>query len=203
MFTSPSDCANKKSMQRLTKSAVLDRHTAVGAPSEHWSTHCGPAPEAQGSSGDPARAAERRRRDRRQARLSLVWDERRTGFDRRGPDAQTAWGRWWEGSLRRLRSSPRGLLAVLVIANLLSVLDYFMTLNALNHGFGEANLVMRSLLEYDVRLAGVVKFGLVLGISVVVWRFRRFRSVLASGLLLLGFFAAVFVYQLFGLMFMV
>ena len=95
---------------------------------------------------------EARGRDRRRWRLNFVMHERRTGFDRRRPGTWSA--RFQERVLARLRDHDRNVLALLVTANILNVLDFLFTLRALDHGAVEANPFMRMLLSLDPATAG-------------------------------------------------
>jgi len=138
-----------------------------------------------------------RGRDRRQWRWNFVLRERRSGFDRRRPETRSA--RLQERVLIPLRDNERNLLALLVAANVLNVLDLLFTLRALDHGAVEANPVMRVLLSYDPVTAGAVKIALMLGVSLLVWWFRRYRLPLLAGVALAVAFGLVFIYHLYGM----
>jgi hypothetical protein len=140
--------------------------------------------------------AEARGRDRRRWRLNFVLHERRTGFDRRRPGTRSA--RFQERVLVRLRDRDRNVLALLVTANILNVLDFLFTLRALDHGAVEANPFMRMLLSLDPATAGAVKVAIMLGTSLLVWRFRRYRLPLLAGVALPVVFGLVFLYHLYG-----
>ncbi|MHB9149581.1 MAG: DUF5658 family protein [Thermoleophilia bacterium] len=138
-----------------------------------------------------------RHRDRRRRRLNFVLHERRSGFDRRRP---TTWpARLQERVLVHLRDEDRNVFTLLVIANVLNVLDFLFTLRALAHGAEEANPIMRALFSLDPATAGVVKVALVLGVSLLIWRFRRYRLTLLAGVMLPLVFGLVFLYHLYGL----
>jgi hypothetical protein len=125
-------------------------------------------------------------------------NERRTGFDRRRVDYGGVWGAA-AGAVRSLRDRPAILLVLLVEANLLNLCDYFLTRWGLALGaVSEANPIMRGLFVTDARLAGVVKVLLVLGVSLLVWRYRRFRPMLVSGLAVVCVLLLVVVYQVWG-----
>jgi hypothetical protein len=141
---------------------------------------------------------ERRGADRRLARR-WVWRDRRTGFDRRyrpGSRVATAWNQ----SLLHLRDNPLSLVALLALANLLSVLDLAFTLWALDHGATEANPLMRVLLDGHPVAAVFVKVGLVAGVSVIVYLMRRYRLMLQVAVLAVALFAAIVIYHCFGVM---
>ena len=122
--------------------------------------------------------------------------ERRSGFDRRRPGTWSA--RLQERVLVPLRDHDRNLLALLVTANILNVLDFLFTLRALAHGAVETNPFMRMLFSLDPATAGAVKVAIMLGVSLLVWRFRRYRLPLLAGVALPVVFGLVFVYQLYG-----
>jgi hypothetical protein len=138
------------------------------------------------------RVGERRRQRRRVTR------EQRTGFDRRVGDRHGV-ARVVGSTLRTLRDRPLVLGILLVEANLLNLCDYLLTRFGLSVGaIQEANPVMRGLFSTDARLAGIVKVLIVLGASLTVWKFRRFRPVLATGLIVVGMLLLVVVYQEWG-----
>lgn len=138
-----------------------------------------------------------RHRDRRHRRLNFVLRERRSGFDRRRPTTWSA--RIQERVLAGLRDEDRNVFTLLVIANVLNVLDFVFTLRALAHGAEEANPVMRALFSLDPATAGAVKVALVLGVSLLVWRFRSYRLTLLAGVMLPVVFGLVLLYHLYGL----
>jgi hypothetical protein len=137
-----------------------------------------------------------RGRDRRRSHSTFVISERRSGFDRRRPRTRRA--RLQERVLAPLRDHDRNLLALLVTANILNVLDFLFTLRALAHGAMETNPFMRMLFSLDPVAAGAVKMAIILAASVLVWRFRRYRLTLLAGLALPVVFGLVYVYQLYG-----
>lgn len=143
-----------------------------------------------------AMIVESRGRNRRQWRWNCVLRERRSGFDRRRPETRSA--RLQERVLIPLRDNRRNVLTLLATANVLNVLDFLFTLRALDHGAVEANPVMRMLFSYDPVTAGSVKIALMLGVSLLVWRFRRYRPPLIAGVALAVVFGLVFIYHLYG-----
>lgn len=140
--------------------------------------------------------ADARGRDRRRRRWNFVIHERRTGFDRRRPGTWPA--RFQERVLVRLRDHDRNVLALLVTGNTLNVLDFLFTLRALAHGAVEANPIMRMLLSLGPATAGGVKVAIMLGVSLLVWRLRRYRLPLLAGVALPVVLGLVFLYQLYG-----
>lgn len=123
-------------------------------------------------------------------------NERRSGFDRR--PLRTWQARFQERILTGLRGQDRNLLALLVTANIFNVFDFVFTLRALSHHAVEANPFMRMLFSLDPATAGAVKVAIMLGVSLLVWRFRRYRVVLLTGATLPIVFGLVYVYQLYG-----
>jgi hypothetical protein len=145
--------------------------------------------------------AERREVDRRQNRVSLVWPERRSGFDRRGPapNANRA-SVAFEGILTGLRDRPAAVRVMLVAINMLNLADFVLTINVLSTGGGEANPIMRSLFALNPVYAGVFKIIAIVLISLVLWRFRRYRSALEIALVVLAVFMGVFFYHVLGML---
>jgi hypothetical protein len=145
-------------------------------------------------------AADNRRQDeRRRRRPAFVLRERRTGFDRRrlavaGPVAGSV-----ESALVWLRDKPGTLAILLITVNILNLADFALTANALALGGYEMNPVMRVLFASDPILAGLVKVALIVGATILVWRFRRYRRTLMGGVLMVAVFAAVFIYHMYGL----
>ena len=115
-------------------------------------------------------------------------------------DCRRTWsGRFLHRVLVRLRDDDRTLFTILVAANVLNMLDFLFTLRALAHGAEEANPFMRLLLSIDPVTAGAVKVALVLGASVLVWRFRHHRLPLLAGITLPVILGLVLLYHLYGL----
>jgi hypothetical protein len=139
---------------------------------------------------------ERRRTDRRQRRVSFVLHERRSGFDRREPGGA---GGGLACVLAGLRDRPGTLWVLLVTVNILNLADFFLTLNVLAAGGGEANPILRPLFEASPVYAGLFKFLTVFIVTLIVWRCRRFRRALEAALIMVGVFAVVFLYHILGL----
>jgi len=106
-----------------------------------------------------------------------------------------------ESGLVYLRDRPVSLLVVLIAANAFNLPDFLMTLHALSSGAAEANPLLRGLFNASPWAAGLFKLVLVAALSVLIWRCRRFRLLLLTGAALLGAFVLVFVYQVYGLLF--
>ena len=141
---------------------------------------------------------ERRWKDRRELRANLIFPERRTGFDRRTPYTMGALRRAVENALRGLRDSQAALAIVLVLVNMLNVLDYVFTVNALGAGMSEGNPVMERLFAYDFRVAAAVKIVAMLAVSFVIWRNRRYRIILGCALLTLTAYIVLITYHIYG-----
>ena len=145
-------------------------------------------------------ASDRRQKDRRKRRLSLVLRERRSGFDRRGEGAGRV-SLAYERALLALRDRPRLLFGLLAVVNLLNLADFLLTLRVLAQGGGEANPILKSLFDADPLYAGLFKLVAVLLTSWLAWRCRRFRSGLEAAVIMLAVFTAVMCYHIFGLIF--
>ena len=146
----------------------------------------------------PLRPAERRAAERRRQRQFVLLD-RRSGFDRRRRSHATRLGGALESALLQLRDDPHTLLAVLLLANLLSLLDLESTWYALAHGALEGNPLMRSLLAASPAVAATFKLCVVAALSALVWWLRRYRRMLQVALLTAAVYGAVIAYQLAGL----
>jgi hypothetical protein len=131
-----------------------------------------------------------READRRTRVRPLFYPERRTGFDprRRSP------------VLGFLRDSRWLLLGLLIALNMLSLADWVLTLTGIGAGATtEGNPVLAGLMGQSLPLAGAFKLVVMLGVSIIVWRGREFRLVLATLVAGVGLYFAVFVYHLVGL----
>jgi len=140
----------------------------------------------------------RRVGDRRRQR-KFVLHERRTGFDRRDLEGSGAVALILQNTLVRLRDRPGRLLGLLALVNALNLADFALTLNALGSGGAEANPIMKSLFALGPIWAGVFKVVLILGASLLVWRYRSFRGALVAALMMMAIFAAVLAYHVLGL----
>lgn len=146
-----------------------------------------------------AAAGDRRGQDRRQRR-GFVLRERRTGFDRRTGAADQdgmlpAVRHGLARILAHLRDQPLMLLGLIVAMNVLSLIDFALTLRALELGAVELNPVIRPLLDRSPVLAGAVKVLLVGSASLLIWRFRRYKLVLQVAVIGPLFFALVNFYH--------
>jgi hypothetical protein len=142
---------------------------------------------------------ERRDKDRRRRRFSMVFRERRSGFERRARGDGSRNSVAFERALLNLRERPWAVLGVLLAVNALNLADFVLTLNVLANGGGEANPLLRSLFALDPVYAGIFKVVAVMFASWLAWRCRRFRSGLEASLIMLAVFSAVICYHIFGL----
>ena len=139
-----------------------------------------------------------RGRDRRQTRR-FVFRERRSGFERRWTRRRTPFGAALDASLVYLRDRRGALVAILALANLLSLLDLWFTSIALRLGVAEVNPFMRYFFEASVTQAAVVKCSLVCAASLGIWALRRYRPALMSAIFFLAMYGAVALYEIVGL----
>jgi len=139
-----------------------------------------------------------RGRDRRRSRR-FVLGERRSGFERRWTPRRAPFGAALDSSLVYLRDHRRALVAVLALANLLSLLDLGFTLIALRLGGAETNPFMRYFFEASATQAAVVKCGLGAAASLGIWALRRRRPALTAALFFLAVYGAVVLYEIVGL----
>jgi hypothetical protein len=128
----------------------------------------------------------------------FVVRERRSGFERRSRQ-RWLWAAALERSLVYLRANPVALAALLVLANALSLVDLALTHTSLDLGAVEANLFMRYFLSVDPAQAAIVKVGLVLAVSLAIWRLRRLRRALELAVFLVSLYGVVVVYELIGI----
>jgi len=149
------------------------------------------------SSLEPA-GNDRRRSDRRRTRSHVFFDKR-TGFDRRMPGDEGAARGFLLDLLIALRDSSRTLTVLLLAVNILNLVDFGLTLNALAIGASEANPVMASLFEAGPIWAGIFKVAAVALASLLVWEWRRYRKALVAAVTMLAVFSAVFIYHMIGL----
>lgn len=124
--------------------------------------------------------------ERRRGRVYRFID-RRSGFDRRRRYPV----------LGTMRDHPWLLIVVLALVNALSLIDGLLTAAELAFGLAdEGNPVLRSLIDADPLLAVAFKVGIVIVVSVGIWRGRHLRVMLALSLLALAAYAGVLAYHL-------
>lgn len=131
---------------------------------------------------------ERRSHERRSRGASFHWPERRSGFDRRAPCRVAA-----------LRDRSAALVALLALLNLLNVLDWQFTVIGLERGAIEANPFMDAFFGIDSFSAGLFKVAVMLTISLIIWRARRYRRILEFAVLTTVAYAGVILYHVVGL----
>jgi hypothetical protein len=147
---------------------------------------------------EPAAVLRVRGSDRRQTRRFVV-RERRSGFQRRWAPRRAPFGASLDASLVYLRDHSRALVAMLALANLLSLLDLWFTSIALQLGAAEVNPLMRYFFEASVTQAAVAKCGLVVAASLGIWALRRYRAALRTALFFLAVYGVVALYEIIGL----
>ena len=129
--------------------------------------------------------------DRRVARVSLHYPERRMGFDRRGP-AGGAWGRlvgWY-------RDRPAAVAAGSALILGLGLLDVLLTGRLVAAGASELNPVMSRLLAGGTGGALAFKALVMVPVAAGVWWLRRFRRVLEFSLVVLAGSVLLVAYEL-------
>lgn len=139
-----------------------------------------------------------RENDRRQKRRFVLRD-RRFGFDRRQVSYRSPFGAALDGSLVYLRDHPPATFAVLALANLLSLLDLWLTTIVLRLGAVEVNPVMRYLFDASFTQAALAKVGLIVAASLGLWMLRRHRSALTAALFFLVVYTVLVLYEIVGL----
>jgi hypothetical protein len=144
---------------------------------------------------DLAQRVDRRETPRRRTRR-FVLNERRLGFERRHRHGAAA---ALDAPLAFLRDHPAALLAVLALANLLSLLDLRLTLVALRNGAAEANPFMQYVFGAGAAQAAATKIGVVVVASVGIWALRRYRQALLLAPLAVAVYGTVVVYELVSL----
>lgn len=124
--------------------------------------------------------------DRRQ-KGPICFYNRRGGFDRRRAYP----------FLRILRDAPWTLLTILVLINVLSAADGLLTAVELAAGIArEGNPVFGHLIRASPHLAAFFKIGVMLAVSIAIWRGRRYRAILLLAPLTAGLYAALLAYHL-------
>ena len=104
-------------------------------------------------------------------------------------------GYLWNDSLVYLRDNASALIVALVLTNVFSILDLVLTLHALQIGAREENPLMGRLLDSSPALAGAVKVGVVAGFTLLIWRLRRYRLMLAVALFAAVCYFAIILYH--------
>jgi hypothetical protein len=130
----------------------------------------------------------------RRQRRRFVLRERRCGFERRR-QGQSPAAAALDTLLVYLRDHAGALLAVLVVANLLSLFDLVFTLHVLRLGATEGNPLMGYLFAASPTQAVVVKLVAIAGVALLIWRLRRYRLSLLAALFALGVCGSIVLYE--------
>lgn len=134
----------------------------------------------------PWTGEDRRVGGERRTRRVYRFIDRRSGFDRRRRYP----------ILGTMRDHPWLLVAVLALVNVLSLIDGLLTAAELTFGLAdEGNPVLRTLIEADPLLAVAFKVGIVIVVSVGIWRGRHLRVMLALSLIAVAAYAGVLAYH--------
>ena len=91
------------------------------------------------------------------------------------------------------------LMIALLGLNVMNALDMMFTLQAMDLGGGEANPIIRALLETGVPLAFVVKLLIVVLASLAIWRLKRYRAGLMAGVIVATLYTTVVAYHVVNL----
>jgi hypothetical protein len=136
----------------------------------------------------------------RRRRHRLAVEERRSGFDRRRNVCRSPVAAALEAPVRRLHDDPRLLVDVLLLINVLSALDLFITLMVLRLGAVELNPLMAWLLEMGPLPAAFAKVSLVLAATAGLWLLRRQRAALTTALGLAVVYGTLISFEVLGLL---
>ncbi len=112
---------------------------------------------------------------------------------------RTPFGAALDASLAYLRDHRLALVAILALANLLSLLDLGLTTMALRLGAAEANPIMGYFFEASATHAAAVKCCLAAAVTFGLWGLRRYRRALMTALFFFAAFGAVVLYEIVGL----
>jgi len=134
---------------------------------------------------------------RRRVTRFIVVRERRSGFERRSR-RRSRLAAELDTTLVYLRDHPATLAALLILGNMLSLADLALTRVSLSLSAAEANPFMRHLLAAHPAYAPLVKIGVVMALSLVIWRFRRRRRIVGLAVGLAAFYCVVVAYELVG-----
>jgi hypothetical protein len=125
-------------------------------------------------------------------------EERRSGFDRRRNVCRSPFAVAMEAPLLRLRQDPVLLAELLILVNILSALDLFITLNVLRLGAIELNPVMAYLLDLGPLPATFAKVGVMIAATGGLWLLRRHRAALSTALFLVIAYGALVTFEMVG-----
>jgi hypothetical protein len=150
-------------------------------------------PSQSSTPGCRPRYPERRRRRR------ILLDERRSGFDRRRDVCRSPVAAFLEAPLLRLRNDSVLLAELLILVNVLSALDLFITLNVLRLGAVELNPIMAYLLDQGTLHATLAKVGVMVAATGGLWLLRRYRAALTTALVILLAYGSLVTFEMVGL----
>jgi hypothetical protein len=136
-----------------------------------------------------------RRRGRR-----FVVNERRSGFDRRRKVCRSPLDAVFDRPLQRLRSDPVLLAELLILINVLSAVDLFITFNVLRLGAIELNPVMAYLLDLGPLPATLAKIGVMVAATGGLWLLRRHRAALTTALVLVVVYGSLVTFEMIGML---
>lgn len=137
---------------------------------------------------------DRRSADRRSRIPAFRYPERRSGFDRRTPPADSWRGRY-RATLLWYRRTPAALGAVLGLMLALNAADLVLTLHALDRGAVEVNPVMAQMFEAGTAPAALFKLTVGVLVAGVIWALRRYRRILEASLIVVAILGALVVYH--------
>jgi hypothetical protein len=126
-------------------------------------------------------------------------DERRSGFDRRRNVCRSPFSAALEAPLLRLRNDPVLLAELLILINVLSAVDLFITLNVVNLGAIELNPIMAYLLNLGPLPATLAKVGLMVAATGGLWLLRRHRAALTTALIVLVAYGSLVTFEMVGM----
>jgi hypothetical protein len=144
----------------------------------------------------------RPRHPERRGRRRLLVDERRSGFDRRRDVCRSPVAAILEAPVLRLRNDSVLLVELLILVNVLSALDLFITFNVLRLGATELNPVMAYLLDLGPLPATLAKLGVMAAASSGLWLLRRYRAALTTVLVMLVAYGSLVMFEIVGLVWM-
>jgi hypothetical protein len=126
-------------------------------------------------------------------------DERRSGFDRRRTTCRSPFAVALDAPVLRLRNDPVLLAELLILINVLSAIDLFITFNVLRLGAIELNPIMAYLLDLGPLPATLAKVGVMVAATGGLWLLRRHRAALTTALVILVVYGSLVTFELVGM----
>jgi hypothetical protein len=126
-------------------------------------------------------------------------EERRSGFDRRRNVCRSPFSVALEAPLLRLRNDPVLLAELLILINVLSAVDLFITFNVLRLGAYELNPIMAYLLDLGPLPATMAKVGVMVAATGGLWLLRRHRAALTTALILVVAYGSLVTFEMVGM----